>query len=263
MSRIQFASDGVVVLEDDEALHRFEHFQYLHHDRINAIDSSLMNLSDYQYKVIEPQDNYHPETNQLLRIVEEPLLDTTLCVFECTPTQHICSSSSSSSRKCNNNQSQQVNNSLFSKSITQHQRTGWGIHSLSFIPAGSFIVEYLGRILPEGEGSPDYSFSLAIKEVEQLEKNSLNHRRSEMVFDLCGKTCGNYASFFNHSCSPNMVMLYVFRGLEFDVRFPRVCFFALRDICCGEELTFDYGNDYVERVMNGVCHCMSPYCRYT
>ena len=50
---------------------------------------------------------------------------------------------------------------------------------------------------------------------------------------------GNVAHFINHSCDPNMAIYTVWIDC-LDPNLPRLCFFAVRDIARGEQLTFDY-----------------------
>jgi SET domain-containing protein len=56
----------------------------------------------------------------------------------------------------------------------------------------------------------------------------------------------NMARFINHSCAPNC---------EVDIRKRRVFVFALRDIEPGEELSYDYGEEYFEMHLAGICRC--------
>ena len=46
---------------------------------------------------------------------------------------------------------------------------------------------------------------------------------------------GNVARFINHLCEPNLVPVKVFVDSQ-DLRFPRICLFASRDILAQEEL---------------------------
>lgn len=46
---------------------------------------------------------------------------------------------------------------------------------------------------------------------------------------------GNVSRFFNHSCSSNIVPVRVYFEHQ-DLRFPKIAFFASRDIEAGEEI---------------------------
>ena len=68
---------------------------------------------------------------------------------------------------------------------------------------------------------------------------------------------GNVTRFVNHSCKPNLIPVRVFIG-HHDLHFPRIAFFAARDIAPNEELglvydrwmsTYDYKNLYYIRLI--------------
>lgn len=61
-----------------------------------------------------------------------------------------------------------------------------------------------------------------------------------------GNIPANTARFINHSCAPNC---------EIDILKRRVYIFALRDIERGEELSYDYGEEYFEIHLAGICRC--------
>jgi uncharacterized protein len=69
-------------------------------------------------------------------------------------------------------------------------------------------------------------------------------------FDLDGGVEGNPARFLNHSCAPNC---------EAICEEGRVWIVALRDMACGEEITFNYGYD-LEDYKEHPCHCGAPEC---
>lgn len=60
----------------------------------------------------------------------------------------------------------------------------------------------------------------------------------------------NALRYINHSCSPNIYMR---------VCYPRVEFYALRDIKKGEELTCDYGSTHHDGKLP--CRCGSANCK--
>ena len=66
-----------------------------------------------------------------------------------------------------------------------------------------------------------------------------------------GKARSNVARYFNHSCNPNT---------DTTIRDGRVFVFTLRPIKPGEELTYDYGNDYLSNVI-GKSRCKCSRCR--
>jgi SET domain-containing protein len=61
-----------------------------------------------------------------------------------------------------------------------------------------------------------------------------------------GNIPANRARFINHSCAPNC---------EVRIRNRRIYIYALRTIQPGEELSYDYGEEYFELHLAGRCRC--------
>jgi len=61
-----------------------------------------------------------------------------------------------------------------------------------------------------------------------------------------GNIPSNTARFINHSCAPNC---------EIDIRRRRIYIVARRAIKPGEELSYDYGEEYFEMHLAGRCRC--------
>lgn len=103
-------------------------------------------------------------------------------------------------------------------------RTGLGLFATEPIAKRTFIVEYSGRLLNN-------------EQAEAMEaKNSkyLYELNSRWTIDGSGrKNIGRYA---NHSCRPNC---------ETDRRKGKVFIRAIKRIEPGEEITYNYGRDYV------------------
>lgn len=66
-----------------------------------------------------------------------------------------------------------------------------------------------------------------------------------------GKARSNIARYFNHSCNPNT---------DSTIRNGRVFIFTLRSIKPGDELTYNYGIDYLKNVI-GKSNCLCSRCR--
>lgn len=66
-----------------------------------------------------------------------------------------------------------------------------------------------------------------------------------------GKSRKNIARYFNHSCNAN---------IDSTIRGGRIFLYTLRAIKPGEELTFNYGNDYLTNVI-GKSKCLCARCR--
>ena len=154
-------------------------------------------------------------------------------------------------------------------------KKGMGLRTLQNIPKNTFVCEYAGEILQEaiaknrsGSQSPvDSNYILVVKE----------HIGTAQI----GKTCvdptyiGNVGRFINHSCDPNLFMVPA--RVHHDV--PCLALFALMDITCGDELTFDYSGDILsvsdegisesnhDNIIEGMamdrkpCFCGSEKCR--
>jgi hypothetical protein len=107
-------------------------------------------------------------------------------------------------------------------------RTGLGLFAVAPIKNRQFIVRYSGPLV-------------AAKVADRLER----YRRNKFLFEVnkqwCidGTTRKNLARYVNHSCRPN-VDAVIRRGTR------RVDYVASRRIKPGEEITVDYGKDYME-----------------
>lgn len=107
-----------------------------------------------------------------------------------------------------------------------------GLFADEKIQKGELIIEYIGNILTDKEIKefPDnkYIFSVA---------KDLN---------LDGYSKKNIARYANHSCNPNS---------ESEIKNKRVFLRAIKNISKGEEITFDYGEEYVKEFLLNKCRC--------
>jgi len=115
-------------------------------------------------------------------------------------------------------------------------RTGLGLFAIKPIKKRSRIVEYKGRLLT-GERA------------ERADNRYLFEINGRWTVD--GKSRKNLGRYANHSCNPNAEPIIVKR---------RVFINALRVIKPGEEITYDYGNDYLKNVI-GKPSCKCGRCR--
>lgn len=112
----------------------------------------------------------------------------------------------------------------------KRSRAGLGLFTLSDIPSGRTIIEYVGRRIPSRP------------ETRNLYTFSVNSR-----WDIDGSPYWNKARYFNHSCRPNCEAIN---------RRGRIFFVAKRKIRAGEELTFNYGKEYFdEHIRPKGCRC--------
>ncbi|KAI8900717.1 hypothetical protein BC833DRAFT_519765, partial [Globomyces pollinis-pini] len=134
---------------------------------------------------------------------------------------------------CGNRVSQLIPDIEFS--IFQTEAAGFSVKSLTDIPVGSFITNYLGELI-----------SLA-----EFTNRSTSGKNMEYIFEIGvskNNTCeymvdcfemGNISRFFNHSCDPNMAVYAVYIDTPDPTR-HNLGFYAIKPITFGEEITFDY-----------------------
>ncbi|HUO56269.1 MAG TPA: SET domain-containing protein-lysine N-methyltransferase [Candidatus Paceibacterota bacterium] len=115
---------------------------------------------------------------------------------------------------------------------------GGGLFALMPIKKGEFILEYTGEKIPAraaDESGSRYLF--------EINKN----------WTIDGSGMDNKARWINHSCDPNC---------EASIEKGHILINACKDIMKGEELTFDYGDDYFDEFIRPIgCRCGSANCR--
>ncbi|KAG8192003.1 hypothetical protein JTE90_001738 [Oedothorax gibbosus] len=130
---------------------------------------------------------------------------------------------------------------------------GWGVRTLKDIPKGTFICEYVGEMISD---------SAADKRADDSYLFDLDNRDGE-TYCLDARYYGNISRFINHLCEPNLVPVKVYVDHQ-DLNFPRIAFFASRDIAQYEELGFDYCEKFwVIKYKFFTCDCGSPRCKYS
>lgn len=111
-------------------------------------------------------------------------------------------------------------------------RTGLGCFATGEIQKGQLIDTYRGQLLNN-------------EEAEKRDNRYMFEVNSRWTID--GSNRRNLARYFNHSCRPNA---------ESDVKGHRVIVVARKKIKPGEEITYDYGKDYVDIFIKPVgCQC--------
>ncbi len=117
--------------------------------------------------------------------------------------------------------------------------TGLGLFATRPIKKRSRIAEYKGPLLD-------------VKKAEKAERSGNRYLYEVNArWTIDGKARSNIARYFNHSCNPNAESYSVGR---------RVFVRTLRNIKPGEELTYDYGIDYLRNVI-GKSRCKCSRCR--
>ncbi|HEV7681456.1 MAG TPA: SET domain-containing protein-lysine N-methyltransferase [Pyrinomonadaceae bacterium] len=118
------------------------------------------------------------------------------------------------------------------KYAIKRSRTGLGFFALEPIPRSKRIIEYLGPYIPN-------------EEVEQRDGKYFFGVNSKWSID--GSPRSNLARYINHSCKPNAEAIISGR---------RVWIWSKRNIRAGEEVTYNYGKEYFEGVLEPVgCAC--------
>lgn len=109
---------------------------------------------------------------------------------------------------------------------------GLGLYAGETIPKGVCIIEYVGKVV---SGEEEYT------------------SRSKYLFEvhsrktIDGRPRWNPAGYINHSCRPNA---------EPEIRKGRVFIMSRRKIIAGEEITYDYGKEYIdEHIKPYGCRC--------
>ena len=111
--------------------------------------------------------------------------------------------------------------------------SGKGIVAMEEIKRGRKIMQYIGRKITAEEA--DRKPNRYIFEIDEK-------------WSLDGSPTWNAARYFNHACKPNAESV-----MEGD---DRIFICAKRKILPGEEITFDYGKEYVgDYFKKGGCKC--------
>jgi len=114
----------------------------------------------------------------------------------------------------------------------KRSNAGLGLFTDELIKKGEFVIEYFGPILSREEAD--------IKGGKYLFE--ISSRRT-----VDGSSRSNVARYINHSCKPNC---------EIEIKRGRILVFAIRNIRAGEELAYDYGEEYFNDIIKPHgCRC--------
>jgi SET domain-containing protein len=110
--------------------------------------------------------------------------------------------------------------------------TGLGLFALEPIPKDKRIIEYTGPLIGN----------------EELEKKTGKYFFGvNSKWSIDGSPRSNVARYINHSCRPNAEAL---------IHGRRVWIWSKRNIKPGEEITYDYGREYFETIIQPLgCKC--------
>ncbi len=115
--------------------------------------------------------------------------------------------------------------------VVRRSKSGRGLFTEERIAKGAFVIEYTGR-------------PATAKQMRDNRGKYLFWTSATSMID--GDVPANLARFINHSCIPNC---------EVRIRNRRVYIYARRAIRPGEELSYDYGEEYFELHLKGICRC--------
>ncbi|XP_055328095.1 histone-lysine N-methyltransferase EHMT1-like [Paramacrobiotus metropolitanus] len=139
---------------------------------------------------------------------------------------------------------------------------GWGLFARSFISEGEFLAEYCGEVVTDQEVNTREHAGVYLFELRDCEINGQKDGKNKETYCVDADKIGNVARFINHSCSPTAHPIWFFHQIQ-DSRFPRIGFFAAKDIHAGEEICFDYGKSFwTMKNYEFKCECGSYECRY-
>ncbi|XP_050910220.1 histone-lysine N-methyltransferase SUVR3 isoform X1 [Lathyrus oleraceus] len=140
---------------------------------------------------------------------------------------------------------------------------GWGLFADQVIPKGQFLFHYAGELLTtkEAQRRQQYYDELSSRgrffSALLVVREHLPSGNACLRLNIDATRIGNVARFVNHSCDGGNLSTKLIRSTG--ALFPRLCFFALKDIQKDEELTFSYGE--IRKRSNGLpCYCNSPSC---
>ncbi|XP_046385878.1 uncharacterized protein LOC124155803 isoform X2 [Ischnura elegans] len=133
--------------------------------------------------------------------------------------------------------------------IFRTEKKGFGLRALQDMPAGTFVMEYVGEVLDPKE------FRRRAKDYAR-ERNRHYYfmaLKSDTIIDATLR--GNTSRFINHSCEPNAeTQKWTVNGEL------RIGFFSKEFIPCGDEITFDYQlQRYGKEAQR--CYCEKALCR--
>ncbi|QSH39456.1 SET domain-containing protein [Candidatus Kaiserbacteria bacterium] len=109
---------------------------------------------------------------------------------------------------------------------------GLGLFASRPIKKGEFIVEYKGELISAAEAETRLTRYLF-----EIDDN----------YTIDGAARDNIARYMNHLCDPNV---------EAEIEAGEIKFYALKDIEEGDELGYDYGEEYVDEFIKPYgCKC--------
>ena len=121
--------------------------------------------------------------------------------------------------------------------VIRRAQKGAGLALFTNVPfkKGDTVIEYIGKRIPTPEAN-------------ELTTRYLFEVDDDWTID--GSTQSNIARYINHSCVPNA---------ESEIIKGRVYIQAIKNIKAGEEITYDYGDEYFNEFIKPA-GCLCPKC---
>jgi len=130
-------------------------------------------------------------------------------------------------------------------------KMGWGLRSLSDVPAGKLVIEYVGDVLDEKQ------MEERLTEQSQKKEKAFYIMQLDTGLYVDARHRGNLSRFINHSCDPNCeLQKWTVAG------HPRIGIVAKKDIPAGSPLSYDYQFSTQEEDFFA-CQCGAKRCRGT
>jgi len=115
---------------------------------------------------------------------------------------------------------------------------GLGLYAVVPFKKGDFVIEYTGEKITTAVAD-----TLTTRYLFEIDEK----------WTIDGSNRGNIARYINHSCDPNCEV-----EISED---DRIMISAIKKIDPGEELTYDYGDEYFNDFIRPVgCHCGTAKC---
>ena len=142
----------------------------------------------------------------------------------------------------------------FAKCVPKREQgKGWGLITQEPLMRGDLVLEYVGEVID------------AKTKEKRLQEWTAEHPNDPNFYIMSlrdqwfidARHEANLSRFINHSCEPNCVLTQINVG-----GFIRNGIFAIRDICAGEFLSYDYHFD-TRHADQFICRCGSAKCRGT
>jgi histone-lysine N-methyltransferase SETD2 len=150
-----------------------------------------------------------------------------------------CDDDCSSGKQCTNKRIQNEIWKSVEQKMTENGKEN-GLFVMEDCKIGDLIIEYVGRVVTT--------------------KHTINNIYYMSIDNaplwINATNMGGWAKFINHSCDPNCILeQWEVNGL------PRMCFFAIKEIKEGAELTFDYHWECNKNQTKTECKCGTVNCK--